>query len=241
MKDHLMPLNHYVEYPPAPPPLPQISKWWGGIYRWLRTKVHLVLLVFLLILNLSVYYFYQNYLSNLLQSEYFNPALETASIYHQWYVISYWGYPLIVIITILKLTTLTFIFETPLLIKNLNIGFKRVFSVLVKAAFVMTAADFLRITNLVNYEMSIESLSVVQITPLGILDLLQTDFYNQASITFLNQFNGFELIWCVIVYFGLLKIKRISSADSLLIVVSVWSLITLFYWGIAAYMEAAIH
>ena len=235
-----MPINHFVEYPPAPPPLPQISKWWGDIYLWLKTKSHLVLFVFLLILNLSVYYLYQSFLTDLLKSVFESPVSKVASIYHQWYILSDWGYALIVIITLLRLTILTFIFQIPLLLRNLNIGFMRVFSVFVNAAFAMTAAEFVRIIKLTYNEISIKSLSVIQIRPLGILDLVQTDFYSQASISLLNQFNLFELTWCIIVYLGFCKIRKISHADAFLIVLSVWSLITLFYWGISAYLEAVI-
>lgn len=230
----------YVKYPPASPPTPQISIRWGDILSWFNTKRHHVLLLLLLILNLSVFYIYQNHLFDLFIAEHVSLFSKSPELHKQLFSISDWGYIIIASITILRLTILTSIFQIPLLLQGHDIGFRKMFSVQVKAAFVMTAAEFVRIIRIVYEGFSIKSFAVIQNTPFGILDLLQADFYSQASIRFLNQFNLFELIWCITVYLGLTRIKKICHLDAFLMVISVWSLITLLYWGIAVYTEAMI-
>ena len=58
--------------------------------------------------------------------------------------------------------------------------------------------------------------------PLGLLNFIETEHLNHATLFLLNQFNLFELLWCLLIYAGL-KYYQIDNVRNLkLLVPAAW-------------------
>jgi len=147
--------------------------------------------------------------------------------------ISNWGYFIIPVIIMIKLTMVTFFIQLPFLLNSLIITYKKYFKIIVYASLFLAIGECIRVLRISFIESHQTNWSKSQFLPFGIIDLVNVDFYEPTFLVILNYFNIFELGWFFVVYFGLKKIAGINKQDALIAVTSVWILIILINWGFA--------
>jgi len=148
-----------------------------------------------------------------------------------------WGYIATPLIIWLRIAFVTFLIQLPFMLKNIDIPFKVIFRIIAIAYLVLLSVDVIRFFYLYfkpAAQITVDSLSFM---PLALTNLLNKNDYSEMIFSFLNKINLFELLWCVVVYFGLVKTKKMENIDYVLIVFFVWIGILALTFGVTLFIR----
>ncbi|MFP4547364.1 MAG: hypothetical protein ACLFQM_04480 [Fidelibacterota bacterium] len=197
------------------------------------------LFLFIVFVEMVIYYFTNNYvmtkafyeklLGDRLTIEMINTQFELSKRF------SALGYLFIPLVTLIKITFFTLLIQFPLLLKFIEIPFKRLFRI---CAF--SILPFLLLQILSTWRAAtipIENISEKNLltVPLSINSFLNPQYYNKAVYQFLGFFHIFWIFWGATIYIGLTKTKKIEKIDSLLFTSIVFFVLVLFNFGLTTY------
>ncbi len=211
-----------------------------SVKRELKLKTwHLFL--FVLISNIVLMWMYNEYIltreayHNIL-SEQMGPARidEYFDIFRK---VSVWGYVAQPIILLIQITFIALLIQTPLVLFFIEIPFQYLFRLVTWASLMMTVSIFFRFLWLFSLQPFEISKKILSTMPFSINHLLDASKYPMTAYMILGKFNIFELLWCVVLYKGLVATGRIKKEYAALLIYSIWTVLLLFQWGLAAYFQ----
>ncbi len=147
-----------------------------------------------------------------------------------------WGYIATPLIVWLRIAFVAFLIQLPFMLKYIEIPFKDIFRIVTIAYFVLLASDFIRFFYLYFQPAGQITLNSLTFIPLALTNLLNKNNYSAVAYSFLSKINLFELGWCVVVYLGLVKTKKMENVDYVLIVFGVWVGIAAFVYGLTLFV-----
>lgn len=151
-----------------------------------------------------------------------------------------WGYLSTPLIIWLRIAFVAFLIQLPFMLKNIEIPFRDIFRIVTIAYFILLSEDVVKIFYLYfkpPEQITIDSLNFI---PLALTSFLEKNNYSVLSFSFLSKFNLFELLWCIVVYFGLVKTKKLENIDYILIVSFVWVGILALTFGITFFIRILV-
>jgi len=150
--------------------------------------------------------------------------------------ISIWGYLLTPVVLLIKFSFVALLLQFPLTIKFIDIPFKRLFRIMMLAAIPLLIGTMARYLWLLSLPVEQITKSVLQVTPLSLSSLIDYTKYTESSITILNNFSIYEIVWCLMVYLGLSKTEKLKKYDAAMLVIGVWTFLLVFQWALMAYL-----
>lgn len=151
---------------------------------------------------------------------------------------SLWGYLIIPLVLLLKITLFTLLLQLPLTLKFIELKFKVVFRIVTIANIPLIISELAKTFWLVftpYNEFTNEFLSLV---PLSITNLIDITQYSTAITGFLNSINLFEFVWIFLVFIGLYRSGKVEKYDAFLISFSVWFGTILFQLELMLYLNS---
>lgn len=150
-----------------------------------------------------------------------------------------WGYFLLPLILWLKYTFVTLLLQLPLIIKFIEIPFKRIFRVVMLASVTIIIMSVVRISWLFSIPPDHINADILKIVPLSINSFINTSEYPQSAIAVFSNINLFELGWLILVYSGLVSVSedKLKKTDAVILVASVWSFLILLQYAVMTYIE----
>jgi hypothetical protein len=132
---------------------------------------------------------------------------------------------LIPVVLLLKYIINTLILQLPLLLRNIEIPFKKMFRIVMLASIMLTLGQLLQYIWI--YLTPLENITreLLTINPLSIAAVIGIENYPQSSVHILNQFNLFEILWGLCIYFGLLSTNQIKKTDAAMLIFTVWTVV----------------
>lgn len=154
--------------------------------------------------------------------------------------ISIWGYLSQPLLLWLKIAVVSFLIQLPLMIRYTDIPFKSIFRVITLANLAAAASATTKIFYL--FVLPVESINqrTLDFTPLSVTNFLDKTKYSAASWGFLSSLNLFEVLWILIVYYGLVNICKLKKDDSMLLVLGVWTFIAVFQFALISYISKVL-
>jgi len=190
-------------------------------------------------IELIVYYFTNNYimtkdfyiklLENRLTTEMINTQFEISKRF------SVYGYLFVPLVTLIKISLFTLFIQFPLLFKFIDIPYKKLFRICTFAIIPFLFLQIITTWHIANIPLQNISQKTLSVIPFSINSLLNPEYYSKTIYQFLGSFHIFWILWGVIIYFGLIKTKKIERIDSLVYTSLVYMTIVLFRWGISTY------
>ncbi len=192
---------------------------------FLRLKTRHVLMAIIGITLIDTFMM-QNYV--LTREAYFTLYAEELDTYHMEEMItmiknmSLWGYVLAPLFVFLQLAVTSLLIQLPLVFNFIDIPFAKIFRAVTIAYLVILAVAITKLVYLLHipaYELTEYTLAFI---PLSITALIQTDAYPQHILSFLGNFNLFNLCWILALTFLLAAMTNIKKSTAALVVSSVW-------------------
>jgi len=134
---------------------------------------------------------------------------------------------LIPLVLLLKYIINTLILQLPLLLQNIEISFKKMFRFVMLASIMLTLGQLCQYIWI--YFTPVETITkqLLTINPLSFAAVVGIEKFPPSSVYILNQFNLFEILWGLCIYYGLLSTNSIKKMDAAMLVFIVW-LVVLF-------------
>ena len=150
---------------------------------------------------------------------------------------SFWSLLLLPLFLLIKYLFVALILQIPLLIRYIEISFKYIFRWVMFATISLTAGQIIYFIRL--YFTAAENISAsrFKIQPLSLAAMINPEEYTSTSITVLNQFNLFDILWGTIIYIGLLKSGKIKKIDAFFLVLCVWTFLLTVHWAVLFFLE----
>lgn len=152
---------------------------------------------------------------------------------------SVYTYIALPLLTWLKITFIALLLQTPLMLKSVEVSFKETFRI---AAF----------ANVPNIILGFVKLIILFITPKveyindlltsipgSITNMISSKSYSPVAYKFLSSINIYEILWVLIVFYGLVKLKKMNKTDSFILAFSIWLGLTLFQVALVLYFNKA--
>jgi len=149
--------------------------------------------------------------------------------------ISIFSYILVPIIIWIQLAFVTLLLQFPLVLKFIDIPFKKIFRVVTSAQISLVVMGLIKTFWLLHFQPSQITRQTLSFTPLSLTNFLDISAYPKSAVQVLNNFNVFSIIWCIILIKGLSNTGKIKKLDTSIIVVVVWTLILVFQWVLVMY------
>jgi hypothetical protein len=149
--------------------------------------------------------------------------------------ISIWSYIIAPLLLWIKITFYTLLIQFPLVLKFIDIPFKKLFRIVSFAQIPVLISGFIKIIWLFQYKPYQITEKTLALTPLALTNLINSSLYPKTTIILLSNINVFEMIWCIIVVKGLAATEKIKKIDAFLLVLGVWSLILVLQWALLMY------
>jgi len=149
---------------------------------------------------------------------------------------SYVSMLLIPLVMLLKLCFNSLILQLPLLIKDIEISFKKMFRIVILASVMLTLGQLVHYTWI--YLTPIESIAREQlvVNPLSLAAIVGIEGFPSSSVHVFKQCNLFEILWGIAVYLGLLSTNKIRKNDAALLVLSTWAALLFVQYVIYFFM-----
>ena len=135
-----------------------------------------------------------------------------------------------------RLTVVALLLQFPLILKFIDIPFKKIFRVVSFAHISYIVLSILKTSWLLRLTPSQISEEALTFTPFAITNFLNASSYPNGVYGILSQFNIFEGIWCLIVVNGLASTGKIKKIDATLLVLVIWTLLLVFQWALVMYL-----
>jgi len=114
----------------------------------------------------------------------------------------------------LKYMLLSLFLQMAFTVQFKDLPFTKSFRIIMIASFSQIFAGLARYAIFVNSNLEPGSGRIQEIIPLGIVSFFDISTLNPATFYLLNQFNMFEVIWCLLIYHGL-DYFRIDTRETL--------------------------
>jgi hypothetical protein len=150
---------------------------------------------------------------------------------------SFWSLLFIPLFLFIRLATVAFILQIPLLLRYIEISFKYLFRWVMYASVFLTTGQvihFLKIYFAVEKNLS---KSIFQVQPVSLAAIVNPEEYTSDALVILNQFNLFDMLWVIVLYLGLLKTGKIKKMDAFLLVICVWIFMLSTQWALLFFLE----
>jgi hypothetical protein len=152
---------------------------------------------------------------------------------------SMYTYLVLPLITWLKITFIALLLQTPLMLKSIEVSFKETFRIAALANIPYILLGFVKLVILFLTPKSDYTSALLNSTPGSITNLISRGSYSPVAYSFLNNINIYEVLWILIVFYGLTKLKRMDRTDSFIIAFSIWLGLTLFQFCLVLYFNKA--
>jgi len=230
-----------MKYPSPPSSLPRSHFQGRGIFKFMAGRpTFLSIFVILLFYESSYFISVNNFLIPQLSEKItLSDQDEKQIIILMDYIesVSNFGYIIIPLIILFKLSVLTFFIQLPFLMNSVIISYKRIFNIMVRAGIISAVGESVRVFRMYFTESQFHKSASFQFIPFGLIDLIDMQNFDNIFLVFLNNFNLFELGWFVMVFSGLKQIKKINKIDAFLVLFSIWILIVLVQWALVYYFS----
>lgn len=199
------------------------------------------LFFFLLLANLSVSWIYNEHiLTREVYHTLLSEQMEADRIDEYFNFIrklSFWGYFFQPVLLWVQITFFVLLIQMPLVLVLIDIPFRQLFRTVTYASLPMTASSFAKIFWLYFLHPSEISYANISAVPFSIASFLDATQYPKTAFTVLNKFNPFEILWCFVIYKGLVSTGKVKKEYAALLVFSIWIFLLLLQWGITAYLN----
>ena len=139
---------------------------------------------------------------------------------------------LIPLVMLVKISINSLILQLPLLIKNIEIPFKKMFRILLLASIMLTFGQLVQYIWI--YFTPIENITREQlvVNPLSLAAIVGIENFPSSSVHVFKQCNLFEILWSICVYLGLLSTNKIKNNDAAVLVLSTWTVLLFIQYAI---------
>ncbi len=117
---------------------------------------------------------------------------------YQWY-----AYPVIPLIYLIKLFVITLVLMAGAIFYNVKIGFKKLFQIVLIAEFLFLIPSFIKLLWFLFVETDYELIDMQSFFPLSVINLLDVQSLPKWLLYPLQQLNVFELLYWIILAYGL--------------------------------------
>ena len=149
---------------------------------------------------------------------------------------SAWSYIAAPLFLWIQIAFVTLLLQFPLVIKFIDIPFKKVFRIATYAQIPLFASSFIKTLWLLQLKSHQITEEILAFVPFAITNFLDPELYAKSSLGILSKINIFEIIWCIILIKGLTVTGKLRKRDALLIVLVTWTLILVFQWALTTYL-----
>jgi len=152
-----------------------------------------------------------------------------------------WGYLLLPLVLWLKLTCVSLLLQMPLLLKFIEVPFRKIFRVVMIASIAVVLMNMVYIIKLYNLPVEGISNNLLKVQPLSLSSLLDISAYPDSALAILSTFNLFEAGWLFLIFYGFTIIagKKLKKTDIALLISGVWTFLLLLNYALLIYMEKA--
>ncbi len=139
---------------------------------------------------------------------------------------------LIPLVLMLKYIIKTLLLQLPLLLRYIEISFKKMFRIVMLASIMLTLGQLVHYIWI--YLTPVESITreLLTINPLSLAAIVGIENFPSSSVYVLNQCNIFEILWGLCIYFGLLSTNRIKKTDAGMLVFTIWTVLLFLQYAI---------
>lgn len=196
--------------------------------------------IFILLLQISTYYFTRKYIMTrefyikLLGDRLTMDMIDTQMKISAKFAL--WGYIFIPVIILFQITFHALLIQFPLLLKLIDIPFKKLFRLSAFAILPFSLLNILKTYRI--YQLPADNISqkALAFTPFSINSIINPGFYDKNVYQFLGSFHLFWLIWLFILYRGLSITKKVNKIDSVLYPLCIFLFIILLKYGLSSYL-----
>jgi hypothetical protein len=152
-----------------------------------------------------------------------------------------WGYLLLPLVLWFKFTCVTLLLQLPLLLKFIEIPFRKIFRVVMIASLAIVMMNAVFMLQLYNIPAAEITNSLLKVQPLSLSSLLDISAYPESALAVLSTFNLFEAGWLFLIFYGFTIIagKKLKKSDIALLISGVWSFLLFLNYALLIYMEKA--
>jgi len=150
---------------------------------------------------------------------------------------SLYSYLALPIIIWLKITFVALVLQTPLMLKGIEVSFKETFKISAFANIPYVLLAVIKTSILLFTPRSNYTNDLLNMIPGSLTNFISKESYSNLAYSFLNNINLYEILWVLIVFYGIGNLKKISKADSFILVVSVWFGLTILQLGLVFYFN----
>lgn len=165
---------------------------------------------------------YYNFLSSQLSSESINRFL----IFRSKWVWA--GYLIIPLLLIIKIEAVSFCILLGALFNEINLTYKKIFSIVLFAEGVNISAGIVKVIVLWNSDFLFFE-DIIRYYPLSLTNLFDIDSIKPWSIYILQQLNLFQLIYLILLTIGFKEVTKIKFINSFLFIISTYG-VALALW-----------
>ncbi len=126
------------------------------------------------------------------------------------------------LIICLKYILLGLFLQMPFILQSRKMAFRKSLRVAMVASISQILLGVARFQYYLNEDLDHASSGDLHKIPLSIASLFETTSLNQTMFFLINQFNVFEILWCFLIYKGLLYYQKGGSAQLKLLVPLIW-------------------
>lgn len=152
-------------------------------------------------------------------------------------IYSYLAIPLIIWI---KITFIALLLQTPIMLKNIEVSFKKMFKIAAIANIPFIVLGISRNAILILTPKGNYTNELFSFTPGSITNFLKKENYGEVAYSFLSNINIYEVLWILLIYLGLKRLKKIEKSDAFFIASGVWLGLTALQFGLILYLNKAL-
>ncbi len=140
------------------------------------------------------------------------------------------------VVMLLKLIVNTLILQIPLLIKDIEIPFKKMFRIVMLASIMLTLGQLVHYIWIFLTPVENITRDLLTANPLSLVMLVGVEGYPASSVYVFAQCNVFEVLWGMGIYFGLLSTNKIIKSDIAMLVLGTWTVLLFLQYAIFFFM-----
>ena len=153
---------------------------------------------------------------------------------------SIYSYLAIPLITLIKITFIALLLQTPIMLKNIEVSFKEMFKIAAIANIPFIVLGIARNAILILTTKGNYTNELLSFTPGSVTNLLRRENYNEVAYSFLSNINIYEALWILLIYLGLKRLNKIEKSDAFFIASGVWLGLTALQFGLIFYLNKAL-
>jgi hypothetical protein len=147
-----------------------------------------------------------------------------------------WGYLAVPAALWVRLAFVAMLLQFFMLLAMVDVPFRRLFTAAAWAFIPLAYEQAVRALWLSRLGVDGITEHTLSVRPGSIASLFMDVDAQGALFTLANYFNGFELLWCVILFVSLRRTGKVSRGLAAAVVLGAWALCTGFQWGLGLYL-----